>query len=247
MARKEKDHILNQDHQYASKMYNFLTPPSTPNFDALSNDDDDDFLDKDAILSDTFNLYSSHCFLSCDDGDPFYDFAEDFQDLRLPLLKSDCMWGTAAQIRSTRTSPECSSESLTTCLSRSITVTPLQLNFRSTATTPVNFEVVSSNHFMPISSTVSPSEIENRPKDLISPFRVSSNSQVSSGSQPLSPNETESGKSFSMLYFSIFYFIILSFCYSLSFCDLGSKIGPSRSQRNSLFEHFLYLITSSRN
>lgn len=194
MARKERDSILHQEHQYASKIYNYLTPPSTPRFDSFSNDDESELLNKDAFLPEQFSLYSSDCFANCDDNDPFYDFAEDFQDLCRPLLKSDCMWGTAAQIRSSRISQECSSDSVTTCSSsRNITATPLQLTFRSTATTPVCFDV-SSNHFMPISSTISPSEIENRPKDLISPFSVFSSSQVSSSVQLLSPNETESGK-----------------------------------------------------
>ena len=186
-----------QDHQYACKTYNYLTPPSTPRFDALASDEDNDFLDKDSFLPEQFNLYSSNYIANCDDNDPFYDFAEDFQDLRLPLLKSDCMWGTAAQIRSSRTSPECSSDSTTTCSPRNITSTPLQLNFRSTTTTPVHFETsYGSNHFMPISSTISPSEMDNRPKHLISPFPVSSNSLLSSNSQLLSPNETESGEFF---------------------------------------------------
>ena len=191
MARKERDGLLSQDHQYACKSYNYLTPPSTPNFEALGNDDDNDLLDKDSYIPEHFSLYSPSCLTNSEVNDLFSDFAEDFQDLHLPLLKKDCMWGTAAQIRSSRTSPECSSDSVTTCSSRNIRATPLPLDFRSTTTTPLCFDTsYGTNHFMPISSTVSPSEIENRPKDLISPFRASSYSQVA---QLLSPNETESG------------------------------------------------------
>ena len=205
MARKERDGLLSQDHQYACKNYNYLTPPSTPSFEVLGNEDDSDLLDKDTFLPEQFSLYMPNGFTHSDDADPFFDFAEDFQDLRLPLLKKDCMWGTAAQIRSSRTSPECSSDSVTTCSTRNMTATPLPLDFRSTTTTPVYFDTsYGSNHFMPISSTVSPSEIENRPKDLISPFRASSNSQVT---QLLSPNETESGEYLSTLcyHFSFFF------------------------------------------
>ena len=210
MARKERDCLLSQDHQYASKSYNYLTPPSTPNVEPLSNDDDNEFLDKVALPPEQVNLCSSSFFANYDDNDPFYDFAEDFQEICLPLLRKDCMWGTAEQVRPSRTFPESSSDSITTCSSRNITATPLPLDFRSTTSTPIYFDTsCGSNHFMPI-STISPSEIESTPKDLISPFRASSTSQVA---QLLSPNETESGE-------WVFATFSLYFIFAFAYADL---------------------------
>lgn len=194
MARKDRDTGVSEDHQYASRMYSYLTPPTTPRFDVLGDSDDNSFLGKESFIPEDFDLYSTNDISKCDEDDPFYDFAEDFRDLRLPMLKGDCMWGTAAMIRSTRTSPDSSSSSVTSCPPRSIVVTPLPLTFRSTSTTPVYFEDRSNmSLFTPITSTVSPSENEHdhEAKEII----PSLNGHLHQSVQLLSPNETESGES----------------------------------------------------
>ena len=212
MARKDRETGVSEDHQYATKMYSYLTPPGTPRFDILGDTDDSNFLGKEPFLHDDFDLYSTKDMSKCDDDDPFYDFAEDFRDLRLPMLKSDCMWGTAALIRSTRTSPDSTSNSVTSCPTRSIVVTPLPLSFRSTSTTPIYFEDRSNmSLFTPIKSTVSLNEIENdhESKEMM----PSLNGHLHHSVQLLSPNETESGKlRFSHLLHFPFLFILFIIC-----------------------------------
>lgn len=195
MARKGKDTVIRQDHQYACRMNGYLTPPRTPRLDILCEDDDDDN-DDDCFSSCRldFNLHSSLGKIKSED-DLFFDFAEDFQDLRMPMLKGDCMWGTAALIRPIRGTADSSSDSRTKSASRSIVTTPLHLNFRSTSTTPVYFDDrTSSDLFTPISTSAvsSANVIGNELKDIDSSFKVSPTCFLSNSISLLSPNETES-------------------------------------------------------
>ena len=218
MARKERDPLIGDDHQYASRLYSYLTPPSTPRLESFVDGDESDYFVKESTFTDNFDLYSTTCFDDNEENDPFYDFAEDFRDLRLPMLKSDCMWGTAEQIRSSRASPDNSNISLTRCPSRNFAATPLQLSFRSTATTPIIFDDRSSmNLFVPITSTVSPREIENISKDAVTPLKPSSNFAATKNLPLLSPNETESGKCHIFLIFVIFFLYLTFHLYTINF------------------------------
>ncbi len=182
--------MVRQDHQYSARMSGYLTPPRTPRLDVIY--DEEDIFQAEKPIMPEFDFYSALEKMSSED-DLFFEFAEDFRDLSLPMLKSDCMWGTAAQIRPSRGIADSSSDNNTKYAPRSIVTTPLHLNFRSTSTTPVQFD--ERTMFTPISSTTSPNVIENEQKEIDSSFKVSPTCFLSNSISLLSPNETESGES----------------------------------------------------
>eukprot|EP00794_Sanderia_malayensis_P018018 gene18018-19822_t len=240
MARKEKDTAVRQDHRYACKMNGYLTPPGTPLLaePTLFYDDDDDhnnglrdvdgediFGKLNKTIMPDFDLYAALEKINNEaDGedDLFFEFAEDFQDLHRPMLKKDCMWGTAAQIRptaranwnnhtatdfissgsDTATTTNCSGNNSNEQYRCNIIVTtPQPLIFRSVSTTPINFDErvmftpIQQTALSSLSSTLSSSSnvvIESEQKDIDSSFKVSPTCFLSNSISLLSPNETES-------------------------------------------------------
>ena len=193
------DEELVNDHRYYCRNGNYLTPPQTPRSEGESSATT--MRSTPAILPKDFNHYYTYAdFYDNEDEERFFDFAEDFQDLRLPMLKQDCMWGTAAQINHEssceKAADDAKNQEVDSIRHRThFVATPSILDARMTCLTPCNFIERSSSIFAPISNEHSTNDINSKGRDVNHIcIRDKASDYLNDSALLLSPNETESGE-----------------------------------------------------